>query len=121
MRNLTVGRMMRREVRTMRADTALAAFRRDVPLGSANKVIALDEAGNYAGIVLVAEAHAAEITAATLSELLHYQDEVLLPQMTIKDAVAMFETAEADALAVVDSKDNRRVIGILNEYHALRR
>jgi len=121
MRNLTVGRMMRREVKTMRADTTLAAFRRDVALGSTNKVIALDEAGNYAGIVLVPEAHAAETTAATLNDLLHYQDEVLLPQMTIKDAVAMFESAEADALAVVDSKENRRVIGFLNEYYALRR
>jgi len=121
MRNLTVGRMMRREVKTMRADTTLAAFRRDVALGSTNKVIALDEAGNYAGIVLVPEAHAAETTAATLNDLLHYQDDVLLPQMTIKDAVAMFETAEADALAVVDSKENRRVIGFLNEYYALRR
>jgi CIC family chloride channel protein len=56
-----------------------------------------------------------------LNDLLHYQDDVLLPQMTIKDAVAMFETAEADALAVVDSKENRRVIGFLNEYYALRR
>lgn len=121
MRNLTVGRMMRREVRTMRGDTTLTAFRRDVPLGAANRVVALDEAGKYAGIVLVPEAHAANGTAATLNDLLHYQDEILLPQMTIKEAVAMFEGAEADALAVVDSAENRRVIGLLTEQYALRR
>ena len=46
---------------------------------------------------------------------------MLTPQMTIKDAVALFETAEADALAVVDSTDSRRVIGLLTEQHALRR
>ena len=33
---------------------------------------------------------------------LHHADTVLLPQMTIKEAVAMFENAESDALAVVD-------------------
>ena len=121
MRNLTVGRMMRREVRTMRADTTLAAFRRDVPLGATNRVVALDDAGAYAGIVVVSEAHAAETQAATLNDLLHYTDDILLPQMTIKDAVSMFEQAEADALAVVDSRENRRVIGVLTEQYALRR
>jgi CIC family chloride channel protein len=46
---------------------------------------------------------------------------VLLPQMTIKEAVTMFEQAEADALAVVDGEETRRVIGLLTEQHALRR
>ncbi len=120
-RNLTVGRMMRREVRTVRADTTLAQFRRDLPLGSAARVIVVDDAGQYAGIVLVAEVHAADTKAATLTELLHCQDAVLLPQMSIKDAIAMFEKAEADALAVVDGMESRRVIGLLSEQHALRR
>ena len=30
---------------------------------------------------------------------------MLLPQMTIKEAVAMFENAESDALAVVDGPE----------------
>ena len=58
MRNLTVGRMMRREMRTVRADTPLGAFRRDFPLGSTQRVIALDDEDRYAGIVLLPEAHA---------------------------------------------------------------
>ena len=58
MRNLTVGRMMRREVRTVRAGRSLAAFRREYPLGATQRVVALDDADQYAGIVLVAEAHA---------------------------------------------------------------
>jgi CIC family chloride channel protein len=122
MRNLTVGRMMRRELRKVRADTALAAFRRDVPLGATSRVIVVDEADRYSGIVLVAEAHAVENNnAESLSDLLHNTNDMLLPQMTIKEAVAMFEQAEADALAVVDSEENRRVIGLLTEQHALRR
>ncbi|HEY2133859.1 MAG TPA: chloride channel protein [Acetobacteraceae bacterium] len=121
MRNLTVGRMMRREVRTMRADTTIAAFRRDVPLGASNRVVVVDEANRYAGIVLVAEAHAPEGDAAHLTDLLHCADVMLLPQMNIKESVALFEQAEVDALAVVDGLQTRRVIGVLTEQYALRR
>lgn len=126
MRNLTVGRMMRRELRTVRSDTQLASFRRDFPLGLTDRVVVLDDAGKYAGIVLVAEAHtptrrAADKSTGAITDLLHNADDMLSPQMTIKEAVALFETVEADALAVVDSFENRRVIGLLTEQHALRR
>ena len=56
-----------------------------------------------------------------VSDLLHYTETVLLPQMTIKEAVAMFENAESDALVVVDSPETKRVIGLLTEQYALRR
>jgi CIC family chloride channel protein len=121
MRNLTVGRMMRREMRTVRADTPLSAFKRDFPLGATQRVIALDADDRYAGIVLPAEAHADEDDAHTVGDILHYSETVLLPQMTIKEAVAMFENAESDALAVVDTPEARHVIGLLTEQHALRR
>jgi chloride channel protein, CIC family len=112
---------MRREVRTVRAETPLQAFRRDFPLGSTQRVVVLDAADRYAGIVLVAEAHAREYDDHKLTELLHDQDAVLLPQMSITEAMAMFETAESDALAVVDAADLRHVIGLLTEQYALRR
>ena len=121
MRSLTVGRMMRRDVRTVRADMPLAAFRRDFPLGATARVVVVDEGSRYAGIVLLADAHAVDCRAETVAELLHHQADVLLAPMTIKNAVAMFEQAELDALAVVDGRDTRRVIGLLTEQHALRR
>jgi CIC family chloride channel protein len=120
-RNLTVGRMMRRDIRTLPIDTALASFRRDYPLGSTQRVIVVDAAGRYSGIVFPAEAHAVEASALTLAELLHYKAAMLLPQMTVKEAIASFEAAESDALAVVDGTESRQVIGLLTEQHALRR
>jgi CIC family chloride channel protein len=121
-RNLTVGRMMRREVRTVRGATTLGSFRRDFPLGATTRAVVVDDADRYAGIVQVAEAHAAQQDVATpIIGLVHLQRDMLLPQMTVKDAVAMFERAEADALAVVDGAESRRVIGLLTEQHALRR
>jgi chloride channel protein, CIC family len=121
MRNLTVGRMMRREVRTVAVDTSLVNFRRDFPLGATSRVVVADSTGRYEGIVLVAEAHSLDSQAGSLADLLHYNQEMLTPQMPIKDAVSAFETAEADALVVVDGRDSRRVLGILTEQYALRR
>jgi chloride channel protein, CIC family len=123
LRDLTVGRLMRRDVRTVRADTRLAAFRREFPLGSVERVVAVDEAGRYAGIVQVAEAHAAEPEAEgdTVADLLRLADRALLPAMNAKEAMALFEVAETEALAVVDGARTRRVVGLLNETHLLRR
>ena len=121
MRNLTVGRMMRREVRTVRAQTAIAVFKRDFPLGAAQIVVVLDDQDRYAGIVNPSEVHADSDDEHQVALILHHTDTVLLPQMTIKEAVAMFENAESDALAVVDGAETRKVIGLLTEAHALRR
>jgi len=121
MRNLTVGRMMRRDIRTVRADTTIAAFRRGFPLGATQRVVAVDAANRYAGIVLVPEAHAADVAAEQVGDILHYKDDILLPNMTVKEAIAAFEAAESDALAVVDGRESRRVLGLLTEQHALRR
>jgi CIC family chloride channel protein len=41
--------------------------------------------------------------------------------MTVNEAVAVFDKVEAEALAVVQSPERRRVIGLLSEAHALRR
>ncbi|MGI4976628.1 MAG: chloride channel protein [Janthinobacterium lividum] len=120
-RSLSVGRMMRRELRRVRSDTTLASFRRDFPLGSSAALIAVDERDGYAGMITISDAHAAPETATRVSEIVHHTETVLLPAMSVKEAVAMFETAEADALAVVESTDSSRVIGILTEQHALRR
>ncbi len=121
MRSLTVGRMMRREYRRVPIDMTLAAFRREFVLGSVARVVAIDSADRYAGILATSEAHAAPETAMRLSDVVHHRKTVLLPQMTIKEAVQMFETAESDELAVVDSAESMRVIGVLTEQYALRR
>jgi CIC family chloride channel protein len=71
--------------------------------------------------VLTAEVFSPDVSAAAVGELLHVPDRVLTPAMTVKTAVAMFEESESDALAVVDSPDTMRVIGLLTEQHTLRR
>ena len=122
MRDLTVGKMMRHDVRTAPAASTVAAFREAFPLGSPAHVIAVDGQGRYAGMVPVADAHAAEVSPdQSIKELLRSRDDILLPGMAIKEAVLAFDRAEAEALAVVDSYPDRRVIGLLTEAYALRR
>jgi CIC family chloride channel protein len=121
-RDLTVRRMMRADVVTVPADTPIADFRNLHPLGSKTQVVAVDDEGHYAGIVFVAEAHGLKDSqAASVHDILHYRAATLLPDMDVRQAVAAFDAAEAESLAVVDSLDTARVIGLLTEAHALRR
>ena len=121
MRTLTVERMMRREVRTIHQDMHLPDFKHDFALGSEQRIVVLDDEERYVGIVQVAEAHGDADDDHVVGDLLHHADTVLLPKMTIKEAIAMFENAESDALVVVDGPETRHVMGILTEQHALRR
>lgn len=123
-RNLTVGRMMRRDLRTVPTDTSLKSFRRAFPLGSAQRVVAVDPASDaYAGLVLVPDAYADGLTDldAPVSTLLRFTDATLRPSMNAREAMGVFEAAESEALAVVDGADTKRVVGLLTESHALRR
>jgi CIC family chloride channel protein len=119
--SLTVGRMMRPATVTVQARMSLAAFRQDVPLGATQRVVVTDETGRYAGIAYPPEAAAMNGESLTVAAILHHGEHFLLPGMNVKEALAMFETAEADALAVVDGAETRRVLGVLTEQYALRR
>ena len=121
-RDLTVRRLMRPDVRTVPAHTTISRFCLVYPLGSTAHVVAVDEDKNYAGVVQVAEAHAPELDGAKpVRDILHYPDAALTPNMTVKEAVAAFDKAEAEALAVIQSRESPRVIGLLTEAYALRR
>ena len=122
MRDLTVEKMMRQDVQTAYAGETVAAFREAFPLSSTAYVIAVDEMDRYAGIVFVADAHAAEATTEKpIKDILHYREDMLLPGMAVKEAVLAFDRAEAEALAVVDSFLDRRIVGLLTEAYVLRR
>jgi len=126
LRSLTVGPMMRSDVRTVPETMLLTAFCEKYPLGSTERVIATDRDGRYAGIVVVADAHHALAHAqddqpATVSSLLQTRDFVLLPSMTAQAAADIFVASGSEELAVVDNLERRRVVGLLTEAYVLRR
>ena len=121
-RDLTVRSLMRADVATVNASMPIAEFRDKFPLGSKTRAVAVDGAGRYVGLALVAEAHVPELEGTkALIDILHYRDVVLHPAMNIREAIAVFDAAEAESLAVVDIDGEHRPIGILTEAHAMRR
>jgi len=121
-RDLTVRSLMRQDVATVNAGMPIEQFREKFPLGSKNQVIAVDGSGRYVGLALVADAHTPDLQAPNgLIGLLHYRDVVLHPGMNIQEAIAVFDAAEAESLAVVDTDGEHKPIGVLTEAHAMRR
>jgi chloride channel protein, CIC family len=122
LRDLTARTMMRRDVVTVNAETSIAEFCDKFALGAKTQVVAVDDDGLYAGIVFVAEAHAPNgPNMARVKDILHCRGVTLLPNMNIKQVVAVFDWAEAESLVVVDESKRGQVIGILTEAHVLRR
>jgi len=119
--SLTVGRMMRRAQHNVQVGMSLAAFRQEFPLGAAQRVIVVDSEDRYAGIAYPADAHGMPGAEGDLSTILHHAGHFLLPGMSVKEALTVFEVAEADALAVLDGEPTRQVLGLLTEQYALRR
>jgi CIC family chloride channel protein len=124
-RSLTVDRLMRKDVATLPGAATIAEFRRRYPLGSRNMVVLLDSEDRYLGVVATAEVFAAEhdegCETDAVQTLAHLHSAALLPEMNVKEAMDLFGRAEAETLAVVNSPEDKHVIGILNEAYATRR
>ena len=123
LRELTVARLMDRDPATARAEAPLAELCAAHPLGSAHVVVLEDAAGRYAGIVSLPEAHAESQSGNRLgpaSALARSPEIALVPEMDVKAALALFETAQSEVLAVTDAASGA-LLGTLGEAYAARR
>ncbi len=120
-RDLTVARLMDRDPAIGRAEETIAEFRAAHPLGSAHYVALEDGVGRYAGLVAAPEAYAEEHSAdQPITTLARLAEVTLSPEMGAKDALALFETAQSEILAVVDPSGGA-LLGTLGEAYAARR
>lgn len=122
-RNLTVDKLMRADVRTAKVSMPPDKFMERYPIGSTQRVIVVDDDDRYIGIVYVPDIHTSDEAAEDLSlrDFLRHKTEFLLPQMNAKQAVDIFDRSHSEALAVVNNLIERRVVGQLSESHTLRR
>lgn len=123
-KTLTVGRMMRADVRTALNTLSLKAFREAFPLGSAQRATIIDAEGRYVGMILIPDVYGAEAAhdeTMSLDPFLRHRDDFLLPGMNAREAAAAFDRTLSEALAVVNNPVERLVIGQLSESHTLRR
>jgi chloride channel protein, CIC family len=125
LRNLTVERMMRSDVGKVPATTTIAACRREFVLGSRPAIVVVNNSDDYCGLVLLPELFSGELDGIAddiqVVELARFTDVALLPEMNVKTAMKIFDDAEAEVLAVLESEDSRKVIGFLTESFARRR
>jgi CIC family chloride channel protein len=125
LRNLTVERMMRTDVGKVPSTTTIAACRREFALGSRQAVVVVNNNDDYCGMLLLPELFSGELDTIAdeiqVVELARYTDIALLPEMNVKTAMKLFDDAEAEVLAVLESADSRKVIGFLTESYARRR
>jgi CIC family chloride channel protein len=124
-RNLTVDKLMRADVKTAKLSLTLQQFREAFPLGSTQRVVVVDDKDKYVGLVLIPELYEAPVEAeeekGNLADFLRYKTDLLFPSMNAKQAVSVFEKSQSEALAVVDNLIERRVLGQLSESHTLKR
>ncbi len=124
-RSLTVGKLMRKDVATIAGSAKVAEFRRRYPLGSRNVVVLLDAEDRYLGVVATADVFAADLDAQAgateVAKLARHTETALLPDLNVKEAMDLFDQAESETLAVVDSAETKQVVGLLNEAYAARR
>ena len=124
-RSLTVGRLMRHDAATIPGAASVEEFRRRYPLGSRNMVVVLDSESRYFGVVSTAEVFAAGLDAQAAStrveSLARLKGTALRAEMNVKEAMDLFDRAEAETLAVVDTAEDKQVVGVLTEAYAIRR
>ena len=125
LRNLTVERMMRSDVGKVPTTTTIAACRREFVLGSRPAIVVVNNSDDYCGLVMLPELFSGELDTIAdeiqVVELAKFTDVTLLPEMNVKTAMKIFDDAEAEVLAVLESAESRKVIGFLSESFARRR
>jgi chloride channel protein, CIC family len=125
LRNLTVERMMRSDVGKVPTTTTIAACRREFVLGSRQAIVVVNNTDDYCGLVMLPELFSGELDTIAdeiqVVELAKFTDVTLLPEMNVKTAMKIFDDAEAEVLAVLESAESRKVIGFLSESFARRR
>ncbi len=123
--DLTVGKLMRRDVHIIPASETVAKLREHFPLGGPKYAFVLNDGGAYLGTIETVEAHstaydstADEVTAV---DLIHDEPRVLTPAENIQSALVMFTKTASEVLPVVETARSGRVIGFVSEAYVLRR
>lgn len=123
--DMTAAKLMRTDVRSVPLNLPLADLRAQVPLGSAKWLFAVDRHGHYAGMIDVASAHDPELLDLTetllAADLVAGHQSFVLPTNDIRTILRAFTKARAETLPVVNSREDRQVIGSVSEAFCLKR
>ena len=124
-RDMTVGRLMRSDAKTVPENLGLRALRAAYPVGGAKRLYVVDASGQYIGAIDTADLHDAEIDdaldGAVAGDLAETPDQFLLPSENIRSALTRFDTLQIETLPVLLSRSQKTVVGYMTEAYALKR
>ncbi|MGN6424464.1 MAG: chloride channel protein [Asticcacaulis sp.] len=119
-RSLTAAHLMRKNHTTLPDTISIASLREQVPLGSTSRVLLVDAAGDYHGLVLTAEAYGEGVDPdGPASQIARQTDVYVRPDMDIAAIQRVFEHFGVDDLAVVS--EDHKLMGLLTEKYVTRR
>ncbi len=117
---LTAGRMMRQSPPAVDSALTVAGFRHAAPLGSTSRVLLVDQAGKYDGVVITAEAYDAQLeSSAPIISLARLRNQSLHPDDGIETILSRFDQLQVDDIAVTDQQG--QILGLLTEKYVRRR
>jgi CIC family chloride channel protein len=117
---LLIGPMMRRDPAVIAAALPVDELRRRFPSGSTKQVFVVDGDGRLIGAVDPTGPDR-DGGVKTIGDLVGERAAFLLPGEDLRTALDRFSEAAQEILPVIDSAENRRIIGYLSEAYALRR
>lgn len=124
-RDMSVGRLMRNDAKTVPENLGLRALRAAYPVGGAKRLYVVDGSGHYIGSIDTADLHDTEIDdaldGAVAGDLAEGADQFLLPSENIRSALTRFDTLQIETLPVLLSSTQRTVVGYMTEAYALKR
>jgi chloride channel protein, CIC family len=123
--DLTVGRLMRLDVKVVPETTTVRELREKYPVGAAQRVFVVGEGGAYVGALDTAVIHDVTQDGALDSkhagDFVHDADLFLLPYENVRTALLRFEEQEIETLPVLGTSTDKAIVGYLTEQYALRR
>ena len=123
--DMTVGRLMRSDAKTVPENLGLRALRAAYPLGGAKRVYVVDASGHYAGVIDMGDLHDVQIDdaldGAVAGDLAEAPDQFLLPSENIRSALSRFDSLQVETLPVLLSRSQPTVVGYMSEAYALKR
>ena len=123
--DMTVGRLMRSDAKTVPENLSLRALRAAYPVGGTKRLYVVDASGHYIGSIDIADLHDAEIDdaldGAVAGDLAEAPDEFLLPSENIRSALTRFDALQIETLPVLLSRAQKTVVGYMTEAYALKR
>ena len=121
--DLTAGRLMRTDPKTVPENTALRALRVSFPVGGTKRIYVLDAQGVYAGAIDIDDLHDPMIDdaldGAVAGDLAEEPEKYLTPGENIRAALSRFDALAIETMPVLNSQ--RAVLGYVTEAYALKR